>query len=294
MSSQSTRSLVSPLLARCTFPPPGTHLRCAVSGGADSTALLVLAVHSGCDVEAMHVDHGLRPGSSGEADVVARSAAVLGARFVAARARVEPGANLEARAREARLAVLGPDAATGHTMDDQAETVLLNLLRGSGTDGVAAMAPGPRHPLLALRRSETRSLCEAAGLDLVEDPSNSDRRFARNRVRHELVPLCNDIARRDVVPLLARAAALAGEDARWLDELSQAIDPTDTGQLRMAPDPLARRAVRRWLTDDQGHPPDFAALVRVLSVVRGEARATELAPARRVRRSAGRLRCEPL
>ncbi|HLX87195.1 MAG TPA: ATP-binding protein, partial [Acidimicrobiales bacterium] len=110
------------LAGRATFPPPGSEVLCAVSGGADSLALLVLAAEAGCRVTAVHVDHGLRPGSDEEAEVVAAAAARVGAAFRAEQVQVEPGPNLEARARAARRARLGEDAATGHTMDDQAET----------------------------------------------------------------------------------------------------------------------------------------------------------------------------
>ena len=153
------------LLGRCTFPPPGTPLVCAVSGGPDSLALLVLAVAAGCEVTAVHVDHGLRRSSAAEADVVAAAAAALGARFRGTRVEVAPGANLEARARAARRAALPAGSATGHTMDDQAETVLVNLLRGAGLDGLAGMVPGPDHPLLAVRRAETHALCQVQGLE---------------------------------------------------------------------------------------------------------------------------------
>jgi len=152
-------SLVPDLLSRCTFPPPGSVLPCGVSGGADSLALLVLATAAGCVVTAWHVDHGLRPGSDVEADVVAAAAAQFGAGFEERLVAVEPGPNLEARAREARFGALPPDVATGHTMDDQAETVLVNVLRGAGPDGLSGMAPGARHPLLGLRRAETHALC---------------------------------------------------------------------------------------------------------------------------------------
>ena len=281
------------LSERCRFPLPGTALRCAVSGGPDSTALLVLAVSSGCRVTAVHVDHGLRAGSAREADVVADSAARLGARFENVRAVVEPGPNLEARARRARMAVLGAEAATGHTMDDQAETVILNLLRGAGVDGLAAMRGGARHPLLGLRRAETHALCEQLGLRVVHDPSNDDRRFLRNRVRHELLPLCNAISGRDLVPVLARQAELMAEEAKLLDELAAGLDPTDARALASAPPSLARRATRRWLRGLGGHPPDFAAVERVLAVAAGRGRATDLAPSLRVRRSQGRLSAEP-
>ncbi len=222
---------VDDLLPRCQFPPRGTALPCAFSGGPDSTALLVLARAAGCDVVAIHVDHGLRPTSATEARQAAALAAAIGVPFRARRVTIAPGPNLEARARAARRAALPDDAATGHTADDQAETVLINLLRGAGINGLAGMRAGPRHPLLALRRHETRALCESLGLTPVADPSNHDRRFVRNRVRDEVLPLLADVAGRDVVPLLARGAAVLAGDAHLLDELATSIDPTDARAL---------------------------------------------------------------
>ena len=287
----SSAELRVELLTRSNFPAAGTDVTCAVSGGADSLALLVLAVAAGCRVTAVHVDHGLRPGSAAEADVVAAAALRLGAGFRPLRADVAPGPNLEARARQARYAVLPPGVLTGHTADDQAETVLVNLCWGAGLDGLAGMGPDG-HPLLGLRRSETVALCAAEGLRPVEDPSNADPAFRRNRVRHEALPLLADIARRDVAAVVARQAALLRADADLLDGLAAAIDPTDAGALAAAPVALARRAARRWLTtsaESGGHPPDAAAVERVLSVARGEVRATEVTGIGRVARSRGRL-----
>ena len=102
----------------------------------------------------------------------------------AERVVVAPGPNLEARARSARHGALPAGALTGHTADDRAETVLLNLLRGAGPTGMRGVARDPRRPLLALRRHETQALCEALGLQVVVDPSNHDPAFRRNRVRH--------------------------------------------------------------------------------------------------------------
>lgn len=279
--------LVAELLARCTFPPADTDVICAVSGGADSTALVVLAVAAGCRVTAVHVDHGLRPGSAGEAAMVQALAERFGAAFHSVTVHVGDGPNLEARARDARYAALPADVLTGHTADDQAETVLVNLLRGAGTSGLSGMRPGVRRPLLALRRADTEALCTSLGLAVVHDPTNLDPRHLRNRVRHELLPTLADLANRDLVPVLTRQADLARDEADLLDELARAIDPTDAKALAAAPVALARRAVRRWLTG--AHPPDLATVERVLDVARGGAIATEIGQGRRVERHRQRL-----
>lgn len=275
--------LVADLLGRCTFPPAGTAVACAVSGGADSSALLVLTVAAGCEATAIHVDHGLRPGSADEATFVERLAGRLGASFVARRVDVGDGPNLEARARAARRSVLPPGVLTGHTLDDQAETVLVNLLRGAGTSGLAGMRRAG-HPLLALRRRETRALCAALAVETVDDPSNTDPRHQRNRVRAEVLPLLDDLAGRDVAAVLARQAELLRADDELLDSLAAVLDPTDAVALAAAPLPLARRAVRNWLRGE--HPPDAATVERVLDVARGDAVACEIGGGRRVSRRA--------
>lgn len=281
-------------MERCTFPPVGERLTVGVSGGADSLALLVLATVAGCEVTAVHVDHGLRDGSAAEASVVADEASRYGAAFRSVSVDVPDGPDLEARARQARWEALGPGAATGHTLDDRAETVLINLLRGAGTTGLSSLRPGPRHPILALRRAETQALCEAEGLTPVVDPSNDDPRFLRNRVRHEVLPLLVEVAGRDLVPVLARQAGLLADDADLIAGLAGGLDPTDARSLSAAPLPLARAAVRAWLRPTaDGQPPGAAAVERVLAVARGEAVATEVAGGWSVRRSAQRLTLAP-
>ena len=285
------------LLERCTFGrAERSELTCAVSGGPDSAALLVLACRfaQSADagiiaVTAVHVDHGLRPEGGAEAAKVEALCNQLGAAFRRAQLDLAPGANLQARARDARRAALGPDALLGHTADDQAETVLLQLLRGGALDALAAMRTD-RRPLLGLRRFETERVCELVDYEPVRDPSNADPRFWRSRVRHEVLPLLCDIAGRDVVPLLARAAGLAAADTDLLGVLAAEIDPTNASQLRDAPVALARRAIRAWLRTD--HPPDAATVERVLEVARHTHRATEVGGGRRVTRSADRLRLD--
>ena len=144
--------LVDDLLPRCTFPPAGSTVSCAFSGGADSSALLVLAARAGCHVTAIHVDHRLRPTSGAEADHAEQLADRIGVPFERRTVDVAVGPNLEARARAARTSALPADVLTGHTADDQAETMLLNLLRGAGLDGLAGMDPRAR-PLRSIARS---------------------------------------------------------------------------------------------------------------------------------------------
>jgi len=286
-----TSAEAAELLERCSFPAAGSEIALAVSGGADSLALLVLAVARGCRAVVYHVDHGLRPSSETEADVVREAAARFGARFVGLQVTLQPGPNLEARARNARYAVLPTGIATGHTADDQAETVLLNLLRGAGPDGLAGMRRGAAHPILGLRRAETRRLCSALELVTVEDPSNAEATFLRNRVRHEVLPSLCALAKRDLVPVLARQAQHFADESDLLEQLAAVIDPTDSRALAAAPAALARRAIRRWLRsfDEEGHPPDSATVERVMEVALLRCVACEVGGGRRVRRSAGRL-----
>jgi tRNA(Ile)-lysidine synthase len=253
--------------------------------------LLILATAAGCCVTAVHVDHGLRPDSHAEADVVRQLATRLGVGFSAVTVQVGEGPNLEARARDARYAALPADVLTGHTADDQAETVVVNLLRGAGSSGLSGMRPGVRRPLLALRRTDTEALCADWDVPVVHDPSNLDPRHQRNRIRHELLPALNELAQRDLVPVLVRQADLLRDEADLLDALAAAIDPTDAKALVAAPAPLARRAVRRWLTDE--HPPDAATVERVLEVARGRTVATDVGGGRRVDRHRQQLRLHP-
>lgn len=288
--------VVGELLARCSFRAPGSVEVCAVSGGADSLALLVLACAAGCDVTAVHVDHGLRDGSAAEADVVAAAAERLGAAFRAERVQVASGPNQEARARAARFVVLPNGALTGHTADDRAETVLLNLMRGAGPTGAVGMARSSTRPLLDLRRADTLRLCAALGLEPVDDPSNRDPAFRRNRVRHELIPLLDDIAARDVAAVLVRQADLFADVVEAVDAIASELDATCVAALVGAPRAIAGAAIRSWLVEGgvgHGYPVDGAAVERILGVARGMSSATEVTGGWRVARSKGRLRLVP-
>jgi tRNA(Ile)-lysidine synthase len=139
-----------------------------------------------------------------------------------------------------------------------------------------------------LRRSETEALCRHLDLDVADDPTNTDPRFRRNRIRHEALPLLDDIAERDVTVLLNRTATLLRHDDRLLEHLAAGLDPTDVDALLAAPVPLAVRAVRRWLELD-GYPPDAAGVERVLAVAHGDSTACELAGGLRIERRQNRL-----
>ena len=285
---------VDSLLARCSFPATAS-VSCAVSGGADSMALMLLAVASGREVTAFHVDHGLRPDSHAEADVVAEVATRFGASVERRRVELEDGANLEERARVARHAALPHDVLFGHTADDQAETVVLNLLRGSGPDGLAAITPD-RHPILGLRRSDTVGLCAALDVRPVDDPSNASAAFRRNRVRAEVIPLLNEITGTDVVPSLARSAEHQRDAAQLIDDLAAEVDETDARAVAALAPIVAGAVMRRWwrAATGEGHPPDRAAVTRMLDVASGVAVGADIVHGWQIRRTDSRLRLERL
>jgi tRNA(Ile)-lysidine synthase len=214
---------------------------------------------------------------------------------------VPAGANFEARARSERRRVLPAGSLTGHTMDDLAETVLLNMIRGAGLDGLSPLVNDPTKPLVRLRRSDVAALVAETGLEARHDESNDDLSFRRNRVRHQLMPLLSDVADRDVVPLLARQAEVIFDDREWLnvlvnDDALLTLDKADCRELRQWP----RARLRRWLRlrlcvlDELGdqHPPSSAEIERALRVVDGHVVAAELEGGRRLSRRAQRLTLE--
>ncbi len=261
---------VEELLGRCTFGAPARDpIALAVSGGPDSIAMAILAKAAGHTIEIWHVDHQIRPSSSLEAQAVAEFAELAGARFHLVSQRVEPGANLEARARQLRKSRLPMGIATGHTMDDQAETLLINLLRGAGAKGLAGMRPGASKPILALRKSETEAICAALELTPIRDFSNDSAEFVRNRIRHEVLPLMADIAAREVVPILYRTSALFGEEEAELDDLAASLDAHSCAELAGAPRVLRRRRLRQAVAELVGYPPSFEALESLETLVLG-------------------------
>jgi tRNA(Ile)-lysidine synthase len=275
----------------------GARVIVGCSGGADSVALLALSRAYGLNPVAVYVDHGLRPGTAHEAACVAAVAARVGAPARRVAVDIAPGHNLEARAREGRYAALermraahGAEAIlVGQTRDDQAETVLLNLLRGSGTSGMAGMPERReyvRRPLLAMRRADTTELCALLRYAPVCDPMNAEMHHRRVWLRREIIPQLERGARRDLVEVLARQAELMRDDNTLLEELASERATDDAKQIAAMPSALARRLVRRRL----GSPPPSAATIeRVLAVARGERVATDLPGGGHVRRVGGRL-----
>ena len=284
---------IDSLLARCTFPAPGTAVACGLSGGPDSAALVALASATDLKVTAWHVDHGLRPSSGSDAEAARAIATRLGAAFELRRVRVDPGPNLEARARTARYAALPDDVLVGHTADDRAETVLFNIGRGAGLAGASAPHAGVGRPLLGLRRFETHALCDQLGLATVHDPMNDDPAFARVAIRNEVMPALAGALGRDPVLLLNRHADLASQALEVIAELAAGLDPTSTAALTAAPRAVAAEALRSWVAEAVGSAPTAASIDRVLDVAAGCSIATEITGGHRVARTAGRLRIEP-
>lgn len=222
--------------------PAGSTVIVALSGGADSLALAAATAFEAPKLDlraaSVTVDHGLQSGSADAAAAAARSAGALGLDALVVRVDVGAAGGPEAAAREARYRALR-DAArdagaaallVGHTLDDQAETVLLGLARGAGATSLQGMAEAADldgvpllRPLLGVRRATTRAACAAEGLVPWDDPHNSDSRYARVRVREKVLPVLEAELGPGIAEALARTAAQLREDAAAFDEM---IDET--------------------------------------------------------------------
>ena len=271
---------------RCLEPVAGPVV-VACSGGADSLALLSAAVFegraAGLPVLGVTVDHGLQADSAEVADrVVGQMAAIGATETMTARVTVNAeGRGPEAAAREARYAVLEEVAQRvnaavvllGHTLDDQAETVLLGLARGSGTRSLAGMRPAFdvfRRPLLELTRAQTEQACRAEGLEWWTDPHNSDRGYARVRVRESVLPTLERELGPGIAAALARTASMARADSEALDDLADswlADHELGVEELAGLPDAVRRRVLHRAILA-AGAPPDEVTYGHVLAVDR--------------------------
>lgn len=312
-------------LQRLGVPAPAPMVL-AVSGGPDSMALLHAAAQAAAHGKAKaagpddrspllvgHLDHMLRPDSAGDATFVEKAASSLGLRYASERIDVRQLAaarhlSLEDAGRRARYAFLeqlaeaeGPDAVivTAHTADDAAETVLLNLVRGSGLTGLRGI-PARRgrvvRPFLGERRATLRAALDEAGIEYLTDPSNDDLGFARNRVRHELLPVLERL-NPAAVGSLVRFARLAAEDDALLEALAAAEiavrrGPDGSLDWRHPPDRALGRRVLRQLA---GRPVPSAERIEALLDAAESGRGgltVELAGGRRGKVAAHRIRLE--
>ncbi|KLO26551.1 tRNA lysidine(34) synthetase TilS [Mycobacterium haemophilum] len=237
----------------------------ALSGGPDSLALTAVAAQLR-PTTALIVDHGLQSDSAAVAETARKQAIALGC--VAAQVLCVqvgrpfgPQGGPEAAARAARYAVLGAyrdgPVLLAHTLDDQAETVLLGLGRGSGARSIAGMRPHDPpwcRPLLGVRRRVPRAACRELGLAAWQDPHNTDRRYTRTRLRLDVLPLLEDVLGGGVAEALARTATALREDTELIDTLAaQALPDARVGSglqaraLAALPDVVRRRVIRGWL-----------------------------------------------
>jgi tRNA(Ile)-lysidine synthase len=234
----------------------------ALSGGPDSLALTAAVVEIKPTI-ALIVDHQLQPDAPTVAATAREQALALGC-IAAEVLRVDVGrtGGPEAAARTVRYRALdgarnGAPVLLAHTLDDQAETVLLGLGRGSGARSIAGMRPCDPpwyRPLLGVRRSVTQAACTELGLTPWQDPHNADRRFTRVRLRTEVLPLLEDVLGGGVAEALARTASALRVDTDTLDELAgdalgglSRDGALDTARLAALPEALRRRVIRGWL-----------------------------------------------
>lgn len=262
----------------------GSQVCVALSGGPDSLALTAGAVAAGLDVHALVVDHGLQEGSDRTACAAAEFARDVGAGAQVLTVTVGDAGGMEAAARTARYEALnaaraGRPVLIGHTLDDQAETVLLGLARGSGPRSIAGMsrwrAPWGR-PLLDLSRAVTHRACEQWGLTPIRDPHNDDPRFTRVRVRTDVLPLLDDVLGGGVPAALARTADAVRADVEFLEELAGGVyrlavaeTGVDAELLAGQPPSLRRRVLHRWLGEVGATEPTARVVDAVDALVVG-------------------------
>lgn len=284
---------------------PGARIVVGVSGGADSLALAAVTafVARKCayDLGAVVVDHGLQDGSEDVADHAAAQLDRIGVPATIVAVEVGAAGGPEAAARTARYGALSKCDADAvllaHTLDDQAETVLLGLGRGSGPRSIAGMVEVDelwRRPLLSMRRADTEQICRASGLTWWTDPHNSDDRFRRSRIRTEVLPLLEDVLGGGVAQALARTATQLQVDADALDALADEVrDPSEI-EVLAGLHPAVRSRVLRRLALDAGADASaltsthLAELDRLVTDWRGQQR-VELAGGVSARRTGASL-----
>jgi tRNA(Ile)-lysidine synthase len=275
------KELTSTTLAKLDLP--AERVEVALSGGADSATLAYLCLEAGLDVTAVHVDHQLSA-SPAMADAARRVANHLEIRLEIEEVDLGDGPSLEEQARDARYAALterdGP-IATGHTRDDSVETMLINLIRGTGPSGLTGIpafrAPNVYRPLLDVTRSATREIAVLAGLPFVDDPMNEDMSFTRNRVRLHILPAMRELNPR-VEEALARTAAALERDRDYLEDRAagHAGRALPVSAVSTLPRALADRVLNRAL-EENGISPTADRIQRMWSVATGESDRQDLA-----------------
>jgi len=291
-------------IRRYEMVSPGDRVLCAVSGGADSMALLwgmwLLKEKLGITVEAAHFDHNLRgEESKADAKFVADFCAFHDIPLHLGSGTVLPGEKgLEAAAREARYAFLRSlpgTIATAHTADDNAETVLMHLLRGTGLRGLGGVTPKTDRlirPMLDITRTEVEAFLAEHWVRFVTDSSNHTDAYLRNRLRHHVMPLLKQ-ENPSIAVGLSAAAQRIRQDAELLDQLAAAIDPTDVQALRAAPAPLRRRAIEGFLKENGFPEPSAGHIAQAEAVVlSGNPSARVTLGGMTLRRSYDRLRAD--
>ncbi len=263
----------------------------AISGGADSVALLHMLREKGYELTAAHYNHGLRPEADADEEFVKTLCADLGIPFVAGRGDVAAdaarcGAGIEETAREMRYAFLEETRvksglgriATAHNADDNAETVLLNLVRGAGLSGLCGIPPQRGHivrPILHLSRAEILAYLTSHNLPYREDASNADTVFRRNYLRHEILPALKALnpALTDAV---TRLTGLLREDEEYLTALArEEIQLHGIGasfpakRLNSLPKPVSSRVCRLLVQSVTGYPPELNGLDAMLDISAG-------------------------
>ena len=261
----------------------------ALSGGADSAALALLVNQSGREATALHVDHQL-PASPLMASAARSIARRLDMEIAVEAVVVEAGPSPEARARDARYQVferVDRPIVIGHTRDDNAETLLINLIRGTGPAGLAGIpfyrSPHIYRPMLSIGRDVTREIATLAGLEFVDDPMNDDMSLTRNRLRRIVMPMLEEINPR-VIESLARAAEVVGRDNEYLESLvtlSGSARSIPISALVTSPRPLADRLLVRLL-EGSGIGATADRVERLWSVANSEAQRQDLASGRSV------------
>lgn len=284
---------------------PLTSKKCliACSGGADSIALALISASENIDFALAYVEHNIDPVTRACEDIVRDLAKKLEVDFFVKHIDLDlkkSKGNLESRARDARYQALEELRSennfelvlTAHHLDDYVETFFINLMRGSGS-AVASLSAARQslvRPILNWRKEQLEEIVEKSELEYFKDPSNALDCFVRNRVRHELIPLMDEISKRDVAPLIAKAGQHISRDQKFMAELGEQSWPVDgdtsTRMLQKLDSSLQNHAIRAWIKGDR---PSAKEMANILDVVNHEIPKTQISGNRTIWRKDAKL-----